>query len=198
MIPIKTTKSNPPKNIFEIFIENPKLKNIFEINYNVDSYIQTRKQVEDLLFAKAYKDCDEKLRPKYGSINILPNIEGDKNCLAYGQICLKYKDNIKDKTTFTFGDSFSKMMYICTYNYLEHILYHFDKNTLNILIDLVNSNNTNNNISISTYIEAQIHGDIDISKDIENIRIPNNIYNDNKDIINKFINKYPNIEILIY
>lgn len=197
MIPLNTIKSTSTKNIFEIFIENPKLKNIFEINYNVNSYIENRKQVEDLLFAKAYKDCDDNLRPKYGSINIQSNIEGDKNCLIYGQICIKYKDIIKDRSTFTFGDSFSKMMYICTYNYLEHILYHFDKKTLEILIDLVNGNNCNNNL-ISTYIEAQIHGDVDISKDIENIRIPNKIYNENKEIITKFMNKYPDIVLFIY
>ena len=65
MVPIMPTKSYPHKNMFEIFMENPKLKNIFEL-LNDDSSLSFRKEVEDMLFAKAYKDCDPKLRPKYG------------------------------------------------------------------------------------------------------------------------------------
>ena len=196
MIPLMTTKSVPIQNIFDIFIENPKLKNIFEISFNNLSYLDTRKQVEDLLFAKVYKDCDIKERPKYGSINIIENIEGDKLCKMYGNICLKYKDEIKNRTTFTFGDSFYKMMYICTYDNLDHLLYHFDIHTIKIIIDIINGNHDNKNIS--QYIEAQIHGDVNIMCDIESIRISKQIYDNNKDKITNFINKYPNIEILVY
>ena len=114
MMQLMTTKSIPVQNIFDIFIENPKLKNIFEVSFNNDKYLDRRKQVEDLLFSKVYTDCDIKGRPKYGSINIIKNIEGDNLCKGYGNVCLKYKDEIKNRTTFTFGDSFREMMYICT------------------------------------------------------------------------------------
>lgn len=193
MIPI-TTKYGMIKNIFNIFIENPKLKNIFEI-LNNDSSLNFRKEVEDLLFFKMYNNCDNKERPKYGSINIIENIRGDTLCTAYGDICLKYKDDIKKRTTFTFGDSFGKMLYICTYEHLEHLLYHFDINTIKIIIDIINGNDTKN---ITQYIEAQIHGNIDITRDIENIRISKEKYDNNKEIIEKFIAKYPTIEILVY
>ena len=115
----------------------------------------------------------------------------------YGDICLKYKEEIKERTSFTFGDSFGKMMYVCTYNYFEHILYHFDKRSLDIIINIIDGKNDNKN-KLTQYIEAQIHGDVDISRDIESIRISHKIYEKNKDIIDKFTNKYPNIDILVY
>ena len=194
MVPIITNKDAKQRNIFEIFIENPKLKNIFEISNNTDLLL--RKKAEDLLFVKAYTNCDASLRPKYGSINLIENIMGDELCKMYGEICLKYKQDIKKRTTFTFGDSFTFMMYLCTYNYFEHILYHFDTNTLNSIINLIDNNN--NNIKLYQYIEAQIHGDVDISTDIESISISKKLYEKNIDIINKFINKYKNIDILVY
>jgi hypothetical protein len=193
MIPI-TTKYGTIKNIFEIFIENPKLKNIFEV-INNQSSLKFREEVEDLLFFKIYSKCDSKDRPKYGSINIYDNISGDNLCRSYGDICLKYKDDIKERTTFTFGDSFNKMLYICTYQYLGHILWFFDINSIKRIIDIINGNNS---INITNYIEAQIHGDVDITRDIENIRLSKNNYDNNKEIIEKFMKTYPNIEILVY
>jgi hypothetical protein len=87
------------------------------------------------------------------------------------------------------------MLYLCTYDNLDHILYHFDIPTINILIDIINGKEKSR---ISTYIEAQIHGDVDITRDIENIRLPKYIYQNNKEKIDRFINTYPNIDILIY
>ena len=192
MVPLNT-KYGDIKNIFDIFIENPKLKNVFKI-LNTNHNLDFRKEVEDLLFFKMYKNCNNKERPKYGSINIIENIGGDKLCVMYGDICLKYKDNIKQRVTFTFGDSFGKMLYICTYEHLDHLLYHFDVITIRNLIDIIKGTTKN----ISQYIEAQIHGDVDITRDIKNIRIPKDKYDTNKEKIEKFIKKYPNIEILVY
>jgi hypothetical protein len=197
MIPLMTTKSTPIRNIFDIFIENPKLKSIFEIGNDIN-YLNTRKKAEDILFVKVYKDCENKERPKYGSLNIIENIKGDDLCIQYGDICLKYKDDIKSRTTFTFGDSFGMMMYICTFENLEHILYHLDIKSLHILIKIIDGNSNNTTEKLSQYIECQIHGNVDITRDIENIRISKEKYNTNKDKITAFINKYPNIEILVY
>ena len=195
MIPLNTTKSVPSKNIFDIFIENPTLKSIFEI-VNGTECLLTRKNAEDLLFTKSYKDCENKERPKYGSLNIIENIKGDDLCIAYGDICLKYKDDIKSRTTFTFGDSFGMMMYVCTFDNFDHLLYHLDIKSLHYIIDIIDGNDTKKRLS--QYIECQIHGNVDITRDIENIRISKEKYDKNKEKITAFINKYPNIEILVY
>ena len=197
MIPI-TTRYGMVKNIFDIFIENPKLKNVFEVLNNNTVSLDTRKKAEDMLFVKVYKDCENKERPKYGSINIAENIGGDRLCKMYGDICLKYKDDIKSRTTFTFGDSFGMMMYICTFENLEHILYHLDIKSLRTLIKIIDGNSNNTTEKLSQYIECQIHGNVDITRDIENIRISKEKYDKNKDKITAFINKYSNIEILVY
>jgi hypothetical protein len=189
------TKYGIRKSIFEIFIENPKLKNLYEISFISTSGTDIRTKTENLLFHNIYNGCEPHLKPKYGSVNIIENIGGDLLCKAYGDICLKYKNNIKDRISFTFGDSFEGMLYVCTYKYLQHILYHFDKITLNNMIGIIDGKKSTGN---TRYIEAQIHGNVDISEDIESIHIPNDIYNRNKDIIDIFTITYPNIKILIY
>jgi hypothetical protein len=194
MIPIITTKSIEIKNIFEIFIENPKLKNIFEVVHN-SSYLSVRKEAEDLLFAKVYQNCEPIDRPKYGSINIVKNIGGDINAKGYGDICLHYKNDIKSRITFTYQDSFTNQTYICTYKYFEHILYHLYKDDIKKLIDIIDNKKKER---LLTYIEAQIHGDVDISRDIESISIPKRIYDTNKFIIDNFQFHYPHISIIIY
>lgn len=194
MVPIITTKSIEIKNIFEIFIENPKLKNIFEVVHN-SSYLSVRKEAEDLLFAKVYQNCEPIDRPKYGSINIVKNIGGDINAKGYGDICLHYKNDIKSRITFTYQDSFTNQTYICTYKYFEHILYHLYKDDIKKLIDIIDNKKKER---LLTYIEAQIHGDVDISRDIESISIPKRIYDTNKFIIDNFQFHYPHISIIIY
>ena len=194
MIPILTIRSSPIQNIFEIFTQNPRLKNIFEVA-NSTSYWDTRKEVEDLLFAKVYNECEPIDRPKYGSINIFKNIGGDVHCKCYGDICLQYKNDIKPRITFTYQDSFTKQTYICTYKYLDHLLYHLSKDDILKIVDIIENRKQER---LSTYIEAQIHGDVDISKDIESIHIPRIKYNDNKTIIDDFHKVYPHMRIIIY
>lgn len=153
--------------------------------------------IQNIVFSDVYKDSSDSERPKYGSINICKSICGDVLCHRYGEICLKYKDEVKERSTFTFGDSFLMMTYVCTFKNLDHILFHLDIYSINKIINLINNENINK-IPLNQYIEAQIHGDVDITKDVESISIPLKIYDENKLTIERFTIKYPNIKILIY
>ena len=75
-----------------------------------------------------------------------------------------------------------------------------DLNSINILIDIINNNNDDviNTKNITRYIEGLIHGNVDITLDVENIQISKDKYEANKEIINKIMNKYSNIELSVY
>jgi len=183
-----------PLRALQGLLINPYLKNLFEIQPDNNGG-SVRVSVENLLFHKVYNNCQPKDRPKYGSVNLYDNISGDKTCSAYGNICIKYKNSIKERTTFIYCDSFHKQQYICTFDNCDHILYHFTPPIVKLFIKLIESNQ---HIDMPTYIEAQIHGTVDISKDVESISIPQKIYNENQELIHNFRDKYQTIDILIY
>jgi hypothetical protein len=186
--------------IFENFIINPFIQNRF---YNKtkedllnDSYFQYRYKKESKLFNKTYDDIEPSNRIKYGSINIKNLIEGDENSKSYGDISIFYKNEIKNRCTFTYGNSEETMMYICTYDYFLHLLYHMPINDIKLIIELIEKNESK--LKMKTYIEVQIHGSINILSDIEKITLPYNLYKQYENKIKKFNETYPQIEIQIY
>lgn len=129
-------------------------------------------------------------------MNIKNIISGDETTTMYGDITLFYKSNIKNRMTFTYGNSEKTMEYICTFTYFSHLLYHMPIQDIKIFIDILDKGDSIN--KMRTYIEIQIHGDINLLNDIDKITISNSKYNLNKEIINKFIKTYPNIIIEVY
>jgi hypothetical protein len=67
---------------------------------------------------------------------------------------------------------------------------------INTFIDLINKNETKS--KFTSYVEIQLHGDINIMNDVQKITMSNNVYQQNKNLIDKFIAKYPMIEFDIY
>lgn len=95
-----------------------------------------------------------------------------------------------------YGDSFCDVMYICTFKHFVHLLYHMPISDIRIFIDLIDKKE---NIQyFKSFVEIQLHGQVDITKDVEKITLPNAIYNKNKTLVDNFINKYPTIEVIIY
>ena len=183
-------------NILEKFILDPVLKNRIELTPNDTTYIDYRKKKEDVLFNKAYSESEASERVKYGSLNLRNLISGDPLASMYGDTTIFYKNDIKDRVTFLYGNSDASMMYICTFKYFEHILYHCPIEDIKLLINLIDLQPNDKNFK--SYIEIQLHGIIDLTKDVEKITMDNKIYNLNKELVDKFIKKYPTIEVLIY
>ena len=180
----------------EKFIENPILKNRLELNPSDISYCSYRKTKEDTIFHKAYQNCNDSERVKYGSLNLKNLISGDELASIYGDSTIFYKNDIKNRTTFLYGNSDANILYICTYNHFTHLLYHMPISDINTFIDLINQNETK--LKFTSYVEIQLHGEINIMKDVEKITMSNNVYQQNKILIDKFIAKYPMIEFIIY
>ena len=104
-------------------------------------------------------------RPKYGNVP-LKSCYFNKGYATYGSCYLILKHDVKWRTTLTFGDS--------SHPYTNHA-YNFDNSHL-ILSHYDNINKPN----IYSYewvnlLEAQIHGPIELDKDVESINIPSDV-----------------------
>ena len=183
-------------NTLEQFIQDPILKNSLELKNKDNNYINYRKTKEDTLFHNAYKDCVDSDRVKYGSLNLKNLISGDPLASGYGETTIFYKNDIKDRVSFLYGNSESSIMYVCTFKHFKHLLYHMPISDIKIFVDLIDSKNIIKNFS--SYVEIQIHGKVDLINDVEKITIPQNVYNTNKHIIDNFIWKYNMIDVIIY
>ncbi len=188
-----TTKM--PSMVLDKFLTDPILKNRLEL-YAITGSYGDRSIKEDKIFNDAYKDVVASERVKYGSLNLKNLISGDPLASSYGDTTIFYKNDMKKRTTFLYGNSCSTMMYICTFEHCEHLLYHMPIKDINILINIVDG--VKNDTHFKSYVEIQLHGTIDITRDVEKFTISNDKYLINKTVIDKFINKYHNIDIIIY
>lgn len=193
-------KSNINKSIFQSFIEEPFIKNRFDNKTNdqlkSDSYFTYRFNKESKIFNKIYDNSEPFERVKYGSINIKNSIEGDELAKSYGDFSVFLNESIKDRCTFTYGNSEATMWYVCTYKYFKHLLFHMPIEDIKLIIDLIDKNYINKHMK--TYIEIQIHGEINIQTDINKITLSKSLYDLNKISIDKFRSIYPQIIFEIY
>jgi hypothetical protein len=164
---------NHYKNIFEI----PEKKGIF--------YLKQRNEWEDFLFSKSYSD--DNIEPiekvKYGTLNLLNNSAGVMSCISFGDSYFVLKNNIKKRTTFSYGNSLAKDMqnfYITNFKNCLSILSSINPTLLEMLIKIVNNENIDNNYNYKC-IEAQIHGSIFFNRDIEKMVVKKH-YQQNNDI----------------
>jgi hypothetical protein len=183
-------------------LEQPRLKSYFELRPLCND---SRFNAESKMFHKIYDNATID-RPKYGSLNITLNKNYNPRCISYGNKVLFLKDEIKNRTSFMYGDSFGGQMYLCTYKFPIVLLYHLIDNEIKTIENAINNflenNKLNDNIinelSKFQYIEAQIHGEVTLENDVEKISILRSEYNaEIEDIVN-FMDRYPNIKINVY
>lgn len=161
-----------------------KYKSIFETSHdglcqhdsnNVKEYCRYRAHWENNLFNLNYNNSANDHRVKYGCLNLMLDHKGCRSALSYGQAFLILKPVLKSRVTFTFGDSVSNPP-ICTFDNFIHI---FSKMEMRTVFDIVrmaksclNQQTTIPNIgNMYTYLEAQIHGDIVLNKDVQKIML---------------------------
>jgi len=159
-----------------------RMKNRFELNIpdkNKGDYMRDRKIWECDLFETGYDECDDRIRPKYGCLNLMSDEKGCISAIEYGLSYIILKEDTKSRITFTYGDSSCAWNdQICTFdNFVQVFLTMSDiticdivkiveckKNKLQIP-DVVNVNR------YYTYIETQIHGDILMQRDVKHIML---------------------------
>ncbi len=180
------------KLTFKNILDEPVFKSVYETNTKGDAYLSQRTNVESKMFNKKYDNCNIKERPKYASLNISMHENGNPLCQCYGNKVIIFNENIKKRTSFMYGDSFYGQMYLCTFEYPLAILYHM-KNDIKKIENIMN----NINEHIYTYIEAQIHGNIDLITDIKKIIITEQEYEQELEDILIFKELFEHIEIVV-
>lgn len=139
--------------------EDFKYKSAFEV-YNTKNW-SNRQQWEDKLFNRIYDVNTEPYeRVKYGALNILNHPGGLAVCNCYGDSFMVLKNHIKQRATFTHGDSSKMEIHLCMANHFCNILLYLDDiNQLNDVIDVAIGKKPFGDY-LGEYIECQIHGDI--------------------------------------
>lgn len=145
-----------------------------------------RDRWEEILFGGAYQNSlvSNVERPKYGGLNLMNYVDGASP--RFGSCHFRLKPHMVKRCTFTFGDSHTGPDVIGTIDVFEPILAALleasetnqealgtsDMDVANLvkqLLVLPSCGDQPGNLgrSLDDYIEAQVHGDIDLSKDVE-------------------------------
>lgn len=180
------------KLTFKNILDEPVLKSIYETNTKGEAYLSNRTNIESNMFNKKYDNCDVKERPKYASLNISMHKNGNPLCQRYGNKVIFFNENIKKRSSFMYGDSFGGQMYLCTFEYPLAILYHM-KNDIKKIENIMN----NINDYLNSYIEVQIHGNIDLITDIKKIIITEKEFENELEDILIFKELFEHIEIVV-
>ncbi len=105
---------------------------------------------EQHAFGGAYDDSDAHQRPKYGALNYKAFSVGASP--RFGSACLRFKAHILERSTFCFPDSHLSPVDFSIYPHTGR------------LIKLAEAANLD---SLDNYIEAHIHGPVNLNRDID-------------------------------
>jgi hypothetical protein len=128
---------------------------------------------ETKLFNGLYNNSNAYSKVKYGSLNILNNPDGVKCCHGYGNSYIKLKKEVNKRASFVFGDSAAQEIHIQTFDHCNNILFYISDKLLEEVIKVATGKIEYSDFNFSPYIEAQIHGPVRLSEDVESIHINN-------------------------
>lgn len=184
--------------IIDHFINDNYYRNKFEvvINDGDGSYCKSRIIWEKNLFSNNYDKAKNFERVKYGCINVFNNKNGVSVAKMYGDSYLILKNKIKSRTSFVIGDSSTMQFQICSFDDPIHFFHYIDNKMFIEYMEMIIKKRNNNEVihvqryKYDIYIEVQIHGLINLSKDIEKIMINKKHKKDG--LYDKVIEKYCN------
>lgn len=159
-----------------------RLKNVFETDesmgagtHNVSQldpyYLKVRRDTEHSLFGIPH-DASGEERPVYGSVMASWNTGNRPMNYGYGNAHLVLKQHVKNRTTFTPDDSLGLSDYwkgdvgesVCSASHLPTLLSH-------VPVPATREAKFMPGISGDPYVEAQIHGGVDLNHDVESIHV---------------------------
>jgi len=159
--------------VLDYWKNDTNMRSIFEINESKGvQYIGSRKMWEQNLFGDLYEKSQAIDRPKYGTLNLTNNISGVPACTRYGDSFVIYREHMRNRITFVFGDTCKMQNHIATLQGFCHILYYVENKLLKEMIDISNGTIKSSTMNYSPYLDIQIHGPIIINDDFESLNIP--------------------------
>lgn len=168
----------PLFSLFDKFYEEPRMKNLLEVGYGKGSVnTQLRFNWESTLFNKFYDESEPIERVKYGAFNVDSNPNGVISARSYGDLFFVYNNNIKKRTTMVYGDSSGNALHqhIATPDNLINIMYYLPDKVIQSII--FKAKGLPFNYEQYPYVEAQIHGEIRLDRDVKQIIVDHNRVN---------------------
>ena len=167
--PDKKTRDN--KAVIDSFIEDSAYKNQFETKISSGMLAPEngsgRDNWEKKLFGGEYHKSSfvPKERPKYGTFN--PSLDFTTSKIKqYGLCYFVPKKSLIKRTTFTAGDSGNQTQ-VGTAKHFEYIINKLGDGDIKNVMETGLGKPAHSALKTTRYIEAQYHGPIEFSKDIE-------------------------------
>jgi hypothetical protein len=146
--------------------EDSKYKSRYEV-YGLTTNAG-RDQWENTLFNRIYDETTQPFeRVKYGALNITNDPLGISTCRVYGDSFMVLKNHIKQRATFTHGDSSQMEIHLCMADNFCNILLYIDDALLESVVQIATGKINYATSSPNLYIECQIHGDLIFARDVE-------------------------------
>jgi hypothetical protein len=178
---------NGPKSVAELIEASGCIMNRFETGRSGgESDWSGRERVERKLFPDYPELPDDQSsarekaeRPRYASLNVGESSLGGTNASTYGLHSMALDDTIRERCTLTFDDSFNikDPDAVATFDHMDHMLLgkltSVDDNEAQFWMQqtlAVARNERGATKSVMDYIEVQVHGPIDIERDIKYVR----------------------------
>jgi hypothetical protein len=184
MDPFKNVGGRP---LLRLFCEDPegRYRTQFDTGTSGGSTnLDARRGWERRLFGDAYDGHDSE-RPKYGNVNFLAHMEGDRAAGQYGESFLFLRPEVRNRCTITSKDSSHNDARIGTLQHCAHVLLHMIEmcppshrpKLVEVLHLLGDSTNDKALAAIGAridglrrlklhYVELQIHGAVRFSHDV--------------------------------
>ena len=153
--------------VLDHWCRDPHYRNQFETGTSGGALSRELRTVwEDTLFGKIYHDAQGPERVKYGALNITNDVAGVRSCHGYGDSYLVLRNEVKDRSTFVYGDSCRQDLHLATFRDCEHILYYYDDETLAKVVRVATGQEPGI-VDRSIYTELQVHGPVRLVEDVE-------------------------------
>ena len=138
--------------------------------------------MESVLFQKAYDNATPFERPKYGCLNVALLEAGTQQATQYGDGYFTVNDEtVRWRTSLTVGDSFNVHGNTATLKHCNHLLNQLRSEELQEMIEvaLTGESWTEGRLQRS-YREIQIHGPVELHRDIASVHVPRAYEQNNK------------------
>jgi len=181
-------------NIIDFLLDDTHYRNLFETKTSGGCDSQSvRFDDEQRIFKNIYDKSESYEKVKYGVLNIFNDQNGVKSADQYGDSYLQLKETVKHRISFVNGDSTIEQR-LCSVDFPEEILYYVNNELFKYIVNRAKGEkmyiSSHEHIYLGHYIEMQIHGPVELGKDIEFLAVNKKHIDDNEimEKIQKFCN----------
>jgi hypothetical protein len=169
-------------------------RSAFETNVRGDAYMASRIKWESECFHKLYDGVIPFERPKYGAPNLLSDPAGVAGARAYGNCYMVLRPQVRKRITIASADT-STSRCLGVLDFCAHVVNTYSDEELRNMAEITNGKIPFAEYKSTVYKEIQIHGDIDITRDVSALHIPRGLLKSEIDVVDAFQIKF-NIDVI--